>query len=729
MEAKSYLENKLNLFFNFLNYNKHFIVLIILSVHCFNLSAQTYVFAQLNGTPTMNTTGWNVYGNAYVGDTPGDADANNDELVLTDDNDGQSGSVFFTQQINLSICTKWAVEFDYRINDGDGADGLAFCFLDVPPTGFVAGAGNGIPATANGLKVIFDVYDNGCGTNPELQIYNGVGYNECASDIVKVENIAGSLSFVRNGSYQPARITYDNGLIELYINGVLRLTTNSPVLFAGYMGFTASTGGRNDKHSIKNVKIFTPQAASEAGSDQVVCAGTPATIGATGIPTSSYLWSPSIGLSDATAANPIVTTVNTTGVPIIATYVVATSLSSNPGVCPTFDTIKVTINPQISTNVSHTNCGSYVYNGATVSSSGVYTNTFPSTAGCDSIVNLNLTIIPTPNATAQTSYSGCMTDDFTLTGAGLGNLSWYTAASGGTYLGSGSAFTLNNVASNTTVYFQDSTCVASTARIPVVITVVDCKPVAQMTSSGTIVCVGSDIQFNDVSTNNPTSWRWNVSPNSNYVFIDSDTTSQNVLFQFSIEGTYVIELIATNSYGSSSTTQTITVVNSTVQLNYADTTLNYGNSISLVATGNSTGYYNWTSDNTSLSETNILSLSPVTDEIYTVEFTNEDGCAAIASIVVSVVVPQEVGVPDGFTPNNDGNNDVLYVRSKAIKTMNFKVFDRLGEVVFQSVDSRIGWDGSFKGVMQNPATFVYVLEYTLVDGTKGNKKGSVSLIK
>jgi gliding motility-associated-like protein len=61
--------------------------------------------------------------------------------------------------------------------------------------------------------------------------------------------------------------------------------------------------------------------------------------------------------------------------------------------------------------------------------------------------------------------------------------------------------------------------------------------------------------------------------------------------------------------------------------------------------------------------------------------------------------------------------------------MNFKVFDRLGEVVFQSVDSRIGWDGSFKGVMQNPATFVYVLEYTLVDGTKGNKKGSVSLIK
>ncbi|MGB1729791.1 MAG: lectin-like domain-containing protein, partial [Crocinitomicaceae bacterium] len=159
----------------------------------FSGQTQTYVFAELSGTPTLNTAGWNLNGNAFVGDTPGDADNFFNELILTNAWNTQSGGVFYSTPIDPSICSNWTVEFEYRIWGGSAADGIAFSFLDVPPTGFVSGGGVGIPGSANGLKVILDTWNNCGGPNPELQIYSGTGYFECAPGIVKVDNSAGNL--------------------------------------------------------------------------------------------------------------------------------------------------------------------------------------------------------------------------------------------------------------------------------------------------------------------------------------------------------------------------------------------------------------------------------------------------------------------------------------------------------------------------------------------------------
>ena len=116
----------------------------ILITHCI------YIFAQLKGAP-LNTRGWSLKGDASVANV-----VNNDksELLLCSTK-GVSGAAFYTQPINLSLCSKWKAEFDFRMYDGSGADGLAFCFLDIPPTGFVTGAGLGIPLSANGLKICF----------------------------------------------------------------------------------------------------------------------------------------------------------------------------------------------------------------------------------------------------------------------------------------------------------------------------------------------------------------------------------------------------------------------------------------------------------------------------------------------------------------------------------------------------------------------------------------------
>ena len=372
--------------------------------------AQTYVFGQLTGSPNMITTGWNLTGNAHIGDTPGDVDAFNNEMLLTNNTTGQSGGIFYNTPINLSACQTWTVDFEYRIAGGNAADGLAFCFLSVPPAGFVSGGGVGIPGTANGLKVVIDTYDN-CsqgGTNPEIQIFNGIGYNECLPATPKIQNSGGSLNYLRNTNYQPVKIIYNNGLVTVLVNNVQLLQATSPVNFTGYVGFTASTGALYDLHSIRNVTIYTNQAVSNAGMDATTCSSTGVTIGATPNPLNVYSWSPSNGLSSTTAANPMVTLPNTTGVPIIQTYTVTTSLATNPGLCPTTDQINVTIYPQFSQTVTQTLCngGPYVFNGQTLTQSGTYYDTLNTIHSCDSIITLNLTI-GTAQANAGQDISIC----------------------------------------------------------------------------------------------------------------------------------------------------------------------------------------------------------------------------------------------------------------------------------------------------------------------------------
>ncbi len=387
-----------------------FSILLVLSFFMNELQAQTFVFGQLTGSPNMVTTGWNLNGNATIGDTPGDVDNFANELILTNIATSQSGGVFFNTPINLSVCQKWTVEYEYRIWGGNAADGLAFCFIPVPPTGFVVGGGIGIPGTANGLKVVIDTYDN-CsqgGTNPEIQIFNGVGYNECLPGTPKVQNSFGSLNYLRNSNYQPVKIIYNNGLITVFVNNVQMLSTNFPIGFTGYMGFTASTGALYDQHSIRNVIIYTDQAQSNAGVDVTTCSNDGVAIGAAPNAGNIYSWTPATGLSSSTAANPIVTISNTTGAPITQTYTVTTSLASAPGACPTTDQIVVTIQPQYTLTNNVTSCsGQYNFNGQVLTQSGIYNDTLNTIHGCDSIVSLNLTIGASPNANAGQNLTLC----------------------------------------------------------------------------------------------------------------------------------------------------------------------------------------------------------------------------------------------------------------------------------------------------------------------------------
>jgi gliding motility-associated-like protein len=90
-----------------------------------------------------------------------------------------------------------------------------------------------------------------------------------------------------------------------------------------------------------------------------------------------------------------------------------------------------------------------------------------------------------------------------------------------------------------------------------------------------------------------------------------------------------------------------------------------------------------------------------------------------------------IAVPTAFTPNGDGMNDYLYpLNAYKARDLDFKVFNRYGQLVFETKDWTHKWDGTFHGVPQPMGSYVWELSYIDTDtGKKVFKKGATLLIR
>jgi gliding motility-associated-like protein len=111
--------------------------------------------------------------------------------------------------------------------------------------------------------------------------------------------------------------------------------------------------------------------------------------------------------------------------------------------------------------------------------------------------------------------------------------------------------------------------------------------------------------------------------------------------------------------------------------------------------------------------------------------TNDIGCKDTAVRQIKVVGNCYIAVPNAFTPNNDGFNDYLYpLNAYKAKDLIFKVYNRFGQLLFQTTDWTNKWDGTFKGQAADPATYVWLLQYTHSDtGIRVEQKGTTILIR
>lgn len=94
------------------------------------------------------------------------------------------------------------------------------------------------------------------------------------------------------------------------------------------------------------------------------------------------------------------------------------------------------------------------------------------------------------------------------------------------------------------------------------------------------------------------------------------------------------------------------------------------------------------------------------------------------------VVRKELLIPNAFSPNNDGQNDLFRISNITDeKLIDFKVFNRWGTILFRTSDPREGWDGSYKGQVQPVGVYGYVIRIGYTDGYVETYKGTVTLLR
>lgn len=165
---------------------------------------------------------------------------------------------------------------------------------------------------------------------------------------------------------------------------------------------------------------------------------------------------------------------------------------------------------------------------------------------------------------------------------------------------------------------------------------------------------------------------------------------------------------------------------------YPDTSIFAGDTIQLHVSLNNTLYqYNW-SPPADLScancpETNAY---PLETTLFTLTTTDSLNCFDLsASLTVEVLDGVRIAVPEAFTPNGDGVNDIVRLRLKGQYTqLDFSIYNRWGELIFSSNDENIGWDGTYKGKLQSPDSYAWSVAVKTIAGHIIRQRGSISLL-
>lgn len=114
--------------------------------------------------------------------------------------------------------------------------------------------------------------------------------------------------------------------------------------------------------------------------------------------------------------------------------------------------------------------------------------------------------------------------------------------------------------------------------------------------------------------------------------------------------------------------------------------------------------------------------------IYSVTITNSSGCTASDSINILEDCINDLIIPNTFTPNNDGINELFNVSGSPTTEYKLLVFNRWGELIFKSEERLAGWDGSYKGNPVQEGMYNYMVTFT-VQGVLRNKTGAVLLLR
>jgi gliding motility-associated-like protein len=243
-------------------------------------------------------------------------------------------------------------------------------------------------------------------------------------------------------------------------------------------------------------------------------------------------------------------------------------------------------------------------------------------------------------------------------------------------------------------------------------------------------CVGNVTQFNDSTTSlsgSITNWLWN--------FGDGQTSAfQNPQHAFGSVTNYSVSLVVTSEHGCKDTIRkNVTVIagpNADFSINPNPAQALETVTFTDLSTGPSS-LVNWywafgdSAVGNSQNITHVYDNQGVLEVFLVVKDIN--GCLDSARKDISIILLPDV--PTAFTPNGDGQNDLFLVRGGPFKTINIRVYNNWGQLIFETNDQFEGWNGTFNGTEQPLGVFVWVVEVEMFNGEKIKKTGDVTLLR
>lgn len=525
-------------------------------------------------------------------------------------------------------------------------------------------------------------------------------------------------------------------------------TTATPVQTTTYWLTATLAGSGCPPASDKVVLTVREEPDVDLGPDTTTCLNTPVQLAATVSPPNqpyTYSWTPATGLSSTTIANP------TANPPSDITYY----LEVTPGVagCSGYDTINVRVLPDdfdlyttdtaicLGQSVSVYGFGdgrfSYLWNPTgdvsdpykldpIITPVTVDMHTYTVTAsfpGCPNMVKtLNIDVQPNPVVDIGPDREICQWDTVHIN----------STVSPGTYLKytydwQPAADILNNTSATGVFKGENATDVSL-----IVSTSAGCKggdTLHVLVHPGNFATVdppgGDDICPNDSLTFKVTGgkiYKWTPA-----VDITDPTAAQVTVYPYT---TTYYTLLATDTFGCRDTFVLHVKVNPEAMLHLGEDVVLYpGESFQMEPTSNCM-YFQWFPP-VGLSATDIANpiAMPEVNTRYFVDGMTEGGCIARDSIDVLISPESILNIPNAFTPGNRLNNEIKIVKRGFATLKYFRIFNRWGEVIFETNDIEKGWDGTFNGEPQPMGVYIYTVEALNNAGRPFVKQGNITLIR
>jgi gliding motility-associated-like protein len=604
--------------------------------------------------------------------------------LTTRTTDFQSGSVWNNNRIDL----RQSFDFYFIVNLGcadDGADGIAFVLQPISTSVGSSGGGMGFSGIQPSLGITMDTYQN---ANPDndpvfdhmaIQL-NGDLNHASPQTISPTVPISATSNNVEDCQDHLLRVVWNanTNLLRIFFDGQLRLSVsrdlvanvfnNNPLV---YWGFTGATGGAT------NIQKFCTALIPKFyfNDNQRLCVNEP------------------VQFMDST-------------------------ISFSGGVRQYWDFGDGSPIDSLQTNPIHTYAvaGEYTVEYRVVASDGcssVYQKTFK--IGNKPILDFTASPLCTDRVVK-------LLDRSSVINASIQRWYWKNETTGQTSTQSDPSFTTAQPGEQRIVFAATSSDGCSdTLRRTIFI-----HPTPTISARAEDICLGDTLIIDPRETTADSmvvgQWFWSTSDTDQYTGIP-------LKHLFDMTGPASVSVFAISRQGCYSDTLTIDldVVTTNVQAGPDQYALP-NQSVQLVASGALS--YLWTPA-VGLSNPSISNpmASIRTTQTYVVTGSTTAGCSSTDTVTVFIVENELIQLPNAFSPNGDGLNDLFRLPLTVIRLNQFSIYNRFGQRIFSTNNRNVAWDGRFKGKLQDPGSYVWVLDAYNIRGERKQLKGSIILIR